>query len=80
MCQRDLVILTRDSKIHLHRAEISAVMENSGCMLALSSSEATTVWGQLEIVMSQWRRIEELAELPGPYVYTVTRTSMSKLA
>ena len=77
---QNLLIVTRDSKIQQHSAEIAAVMDNQGRMVALSSGDASTVWGQLEVVMTQWRRIEELAELPGPFIYTATRTVLKKVA
>jgi hypothetical protein len=48
-------------------------------MVALSSSDATTVWAQLEVLMTQWRRTEELANLPGPFIYAATRTSLVKV-
>lgn len=67
-----LLVLTRDSRIQQHRAEVSAVVETGGRMVALSSLDATTVWTQLEVVMTQWRRIEELAELPGPFICTAS--------
>lgn len=34
---------------------------------------------QLEIIMTCWRAIEELAELPGPFIYAATRTRLRKL-
>ncbi len=49
-------------------------------MVVLSSADATTVWAQLEVVMTQWRRIEDLANLPGPFIYTATRTLLRKIA
>jgi hypothetical protein len=45
-------------------------------MVALSGSDATTTWRQLEVLFSQWRRIEALADEAGPFVYTATRTSL----
>ncbi len=74
-----LLIVTRDSKIQQHSAEMAAVVGSQGRMVALSSSDAATLWGQLEVVMTQWRRIEELADLPGPFIYTVTRTVLTKI-
>ncbi len=78
--QQGLVVITRDTKIQQHHAEKQAVMENAGRLIALSSAEAATVWSQLEVVMTQWRRIEALAEAPGPWVYSATRSSLKKVA
>jgi hypothetical protein len=77
--QQGLLIVTRDSKIQQHRAEIAAIVENRGRMVALSSPDAATVWGQLEVFMTQWHRVEELTELSGPFIYTATRTSLVKI-
>lgn len=74
-----LIVLTRDRHIHQHTAELSAVRAANGRMVALSSTEAATTWGQLEVVMSQWRQIEALADLPGPFVYSASRTVLTKL-
>ncbi len=60
-----LLVITRDSKIQKHQAELDAVRHSRARMVTLSSVDAATTWGQLEVVMRQWRRIEELHELPG---------------
>ncbi len=77
--QEGLLILTRDNKIQQHRAEIAAIIESSGRMVALSSADANTVWAQLEIIVTQWRRIETLTQLPGPFIYSATRTSLTRI-
>jgi hypothetical protein len=48
-------------------------------MFAVTSPEQLDNWGLLEVVVSQWRRIERAAEEPGPYIYGVTRTALSKI-
>lgn len=49
-------------------------------LVVLSSPDAGMVWGQLEVILIQWRRIEDLAEQPGPFIYTATRTLLRKIA
>ena len=68
------LIITRDSRIQHHRAEIEAVRSSGARMVALVSEEARGTWEQLEIVMSQWRAIERRLEEPGPVIYAVSRT------
>lgn len=34
---------------------------------------------QLEILMRQWRRIEQLIDEPGPFIYLASRTRLRKL-
>jgi hypothetical protein len=68
------LIITRDSRIQEHRAEIAAVRDNGAKMVALSGRDATTTWNQLEVLFSQWRAIEPLADRDGPFIYAATRT------
>jgi hypothetical protein len=68
------LIITRDSRIQDHRAEIEAVRSSSARMIALASDEARNTWLQLEIVMSQWRAIERKLDEPGPFIYAASRT------
>jgi len=77
--RRGWLIMTRDSAIQDFRAEIAAVRDHGAKMIALAGQEAKNTWAQLEIVMCQWRRIEELIETPGPYIYSATRTSMRQV-
>jgi hypothetical protein len=70
------LIITRDSHIQDHRAEIDAVRDSNARMIALASKEAKNTWLQLEIVMSQWRAIERCLKESGPYIYTATRTTL----
>jgi len=70
------LIVTRDRQIQHHRAELAAVRDNRAKMVALASPEALDTWAQLEIVMTQWRAINTLADRLGPFVFTATRTSL----
>ena len=73
------LIITRDSRIQHHRAEIAAVRESGAKMVALTGDDARTTWQQLEVIMSQWRQLEALAAEPGPFIWRVSRTSMSRV-
>lgn len=70
------LIITRDRRIQDHPAEINAVRDNGARMVTLTGKEAVDTWSQLEVVMSSWRSIEGLLDLPGPFIYTATRTSL----
>ena len=74
------LILTRDSRIQDHRAEIAAVRDSGAKMVALSGRDATTTWNQLEVVFSQWRAIEALTERDGPFIYAATRSGLRAVA
>lgn len=80
VAQRGWLIVTRDANIQENRAEIDAVLEHGAKMVALASSDATNKWAQLEVLMTQWRAIEALHELPGPFVYKAYRTRLTKVA
>ncbi len=74
-----LLIVTRDAHIQRRVAEVRAVVEHSAAMVALASADAHTVWDQLEVFMNQWRAIEGLHGLPGPFIYRASRTALTKL-
>lgn len=80
VAKRDWLIITRDSGIQQHRAEIAAVRDHGARMVALAGEEARGTWAQLEVVMNQWRAIERLLEAPGPFIYTATRTSLKAVS
>jgi hypothetical protein len=48
-------------------------------MFAITSPESLDIWGLVEVVVTQWRRMEVAATEPGPYIYALTRTSISKI-
>jgi hypothetical protein len=76
---RGWLIVTRDRNIQDHRAEISAVRAHGARMVTLHGPEARGTWEQLEIFMSRWRDIELCLDEPGPFIYTVTRTTFRHL-
>src|SRR5579872_4543852 len=63
---RGWLVITRDRHIQDHRAEIEAVRSSSARMVNLAGEEAIGTFAQLEVLMSQWRRITSLLE--GPYL------------
>ncbi len=79
MAERGLVVITRDRRIAQRTAEKAAVRDAGGRHIAITSRETLRKFEILEIVICQWRKIEELATLPGPYIYGITRTSIRKL-
>lgn len=68
------VVLTRDRHMRHRPAEKAAIVKHAARVVRLEARQPLNKWGQLEIVASQWRRLEELADLPGPWVYSVSRT------
>jgi hypothetical protein len=80
VAQLGWLIVTRDSKIIDNRNEISAIRENNAKMVALNRRDASTKWGQLEVFMTQWRRIDELASQPGPFIWRASRSIMTPIS
>lgn len=76
------LIITRDQRIRQKRAELAAVKEHRAKVVAIVSGDATekmSTFAQLEILMINWRRVEELADLPGPFAYAISRSAFTKL-
>ncbi|MBQ1017547.1 hypothetical protein KBX71_06650 [Micromonospora sp. D93] len=74
------LIITRDRHIQEHRLEIAAVRDHAAKMIALTGEDASSVFAQLEVVMSRWRDIERCAAEPAPFIYGVTRTGIRKIS
>ena len=74
-----MIAISRDAQISRRIAEVEAVVQHRARLVVLSSADARTVWGQLEVLMCQWRRIEQLVGLPGPLVYRANRAQLSPL-
>jgi hypothetical protein len=69
------VVITRDRQLMHRPNELAAIRENGAKVVRLDTRHELTKWLQLEIVVTQWRRIEEIADLPGPWVYRASRTA-----
>lgn len=76
VARRGWLIITRDSHIQERRAEVAAVKDNEARLVALSGRDAKGVWAQLEILMSQWRRIEALLHAPAPRIWAASRSGL----
>jgi hypothetical protein len=68
------IVISRDSHISTRPAEIDAVRRHGARLVVLSGKEAHGPWEQLEILMAQWRRIEAMGPITGPWIYSATRT------
>jgi hypothetical protein len=49
-------------------------------MITLSSDDARSTFGQLEVVMCRWRDLERCLDEPGPFIYAATRTGMRRVS
>jgi hypothetical protein len=74
------LIITRDSRIAINRAEIAAVRDGGARMVALAGPEAVGTWAQLEALRCQWRGLERRLDEPGPFIYSATRTALRPIS
>ena len=72
-------IISRDRHIEAYPAERDAVIAHSAKMFTIASNEKLDLWHQLEILMTRWRDIERLSEEPGPFIYELYRTTVTRL-
>jgi PIN like domain len=71
-----LLIVTRAKRIQTRTAELEAVRRCEARMFAITSPGNLGRWELLEVAVSRWRDMEAAAAQPGPFVYSVTRTSL----
>lgn len=76
MTAQGWLIIARDANIAVNLREVQAVRDAGARMVTLAGAEARSTWEQLEIVMSRWRDIEALLDVPGPFIYSATRTRL----
>lgn len=74
------LVITRGYSIRKNLAERHAVRDSGARMVALSGEDARTKWGQLELLMMRWRRIEALVAEPGPFIYLASRSRFEQIA
>lgn len=77
VADKGMIAISRDAKISRRVAEVDTVVQHGARLVVLSSADARTVWEQLEVLMCQWRRIEQLVGLTGPFIYRASRTQLS---
>ena len=77
--ENDWVVITRDKHIRTRPGEIAAVKRHAVKMFALTSAGQLSRWDQLDMLVRRWDRIEEEAMLDGPFICTVTYSSVTPL-
>jgi hypothetical protein len=77
--RRQWLIITRDRRIQDHPAEIEAVRVSGARMVNLSGAEALDTFHQMEALMCQWQKVYALLDERGPFIYSLTRTTLRPL-
>lgn len=75
----DWVVISRDRTISRKPAEVDAVKTHAVRMVVLDVRRDPSTWGELEIVVAQWSKIEGLTTTPGPHVALATKTTFRPL-
>ncbi len=70
------VVITRDRHLQHRPAERRAIIDNAARVVQLDTRHQLSKWAQLEIVVCQWRRLEERLDQPGPWLVVATRTGL----
>ena len=70
------LVITRDRRIEDHRARIADVLERRRKLVVLTGLDAGGTWGQLEVVLTQWRAIQALSQQDGPFIRAATRSGL----
>lgn len=77
VAEQNWVAVSRDRNILDHLSLLQLIQEHGLRFVAIGGEDGGNKWGQLEVFMTQWRRIDELALRPGPLLYIVSRTSFN---
>jgi hypothetical protein len=72
------ITITRDRHIMSRPTELAAVTDNEARIVCLDARHELTKWLELEIIVMQWRRIEDLSSIAGPWIYRASRSKLTK--
>lgn len=79
VASRGWIAITRDANIQDHVSLMQAVLDSGLRLVTLAGGDGRTKWGQLEIVLSQWRKIDALRASSGPRIVVATRTGFREV-
>ena len=74
-----LVVLSRDRRIGRSPAEIKAVRREKLRVVFIDARRDPTTWGELGVVVHQWRSIAGLHEMRGPLLTIATKTTFREI-
>lgn len=74
------IVIKRDKRIRRRPHERDALIAAGLRTFCLTSAGQMSKWTTLKLLATQWDKIENTArELPGPYIYSVTREGVRSL-
>ena len=72
------IVISRDRHHRSKPSERAAIIDSSARVVTLDARHQLNKWAQLEIIFRQWRAIEAVTDIPGPWINTASRTSFKK--
>ncbi len=74
------VVIMRDKHIRTRPGEHEALLKSGVRAFCMTDAGNATRWQVLELLVTRWWRIEQTAQnVPGPYIYSVTKSGVSRL-
>lgn len=74
------IVLMRDKRIRYRRPERDRLMAHAVKAFCLTGSGNHSRWDMLRLLVRHWDRIEDTAQLPGPFIYGVSSGGLRRLA
>ncbi len=79
--REEWIVIMRDKHIRTRPGEKEAFIRAKLRAFCLTNAGNATRWQILELLVARWPRIEQIAgSEPGPYIYSVTASTMRPLA
>jgi hypothetical protein len=73
-------VLMRDKRIRYRKPERDRLIAHGVKAFCLTASGNHSRWDMLQLLVRYWDRIEDTAQLPGPFIYGVSSGGLRKLA
>ena len=79
VAQAGWVVITKDSAIGRSRRLRDLANQHGSRLVAIAARGKMRTWDHLVVVAAVWERIEELYDLPGPWMYRATRSRLTRV-
>ena len=79
--RQEWVVVTKDRKIRTRPGERNALVDAGVRSFCATHAGNYTMWELLKLLVARWDDMEEIAmNVPGPYIYSVTKNGVRFLA
>lgn len=88
VAQQGWLVITRDQNLRNKTVEMDSILRHGAKVVTIVNARRSKglerpkldVFRQLQILLTHWENVEELFDLPGPFIYDVSQTGMHKIA